>query len=99
MAGSIRFGIRVLITRLFFVCASFASIMALLSQIGPLLTQWRGWNATLVALGRSVATISPVGRLSLAVPCRFRQPFLGAPAGSGAIAPVGSSGTPAPQRP
>ena len=51
MAGSIQFGMRGLVTRLLVVCASFASIMGLLLQIGPPLTEWRWWNITLMAFG------------------------------------------------
>ena len=47
----------------------------------------------------SVATTSPVGCLGLAVRVGFASRFEEQPAGSGAIAPVGNSGTPALQRP
>ena len=51
MTGSWRFGWRGLVTKLVVVCSSFASIMGLLLQIAPPLTQLPWWGVALMAIG------------------------------------------------
>ena len=51
MAESIQFRLRGLVTKLVVVCASFASIMGLLLEIGPPLKQLPWWGIALMAVG------------------------------------------------
>ena len=51
MAGSIRLGLRGLVTKLVVLCSSFASVMGLLVQIAPPLSQLPWWSIALMALG------------------------------------------------
>ena len=51
MAGSIRFGLRGLVTKLVVLCSSFASVMGLLVQIAPPLRQLPWWSIALMAFG------------------------------------------------